>query len=94
MKIFTNLLILLLAAAFTLSSCKKKIKQQEDEIYSRHLQEHIKLTIISTPMPDDKGKMNLLLLNDGQFNLPLQMAAVNFILLRFNFLFTTGCRNQ
>jgi len=66
MKIFTNLLILLLAAAFTLSSCKKKIKQQEDEIYSRHLQEHIKLTIISTPMPDDKGKMNLLLLNDGQ----------------------------
>jgi len=66
MKIFTNLLILLLAAAFTLSSCKKKIKQQEDEIYSRHLQEHIKLTIITTPMPDDKGKMNLLLVNDGQ----------------------------
>ena len=65
MKIFTNLLILLLAAAFTLSSCKKKIKQQEDEIYSRHLQEHIKLTIITTPMPDDKGKMNLLLVNDG-----------------------------
>jgi enterochelin esterase-like enzyme len=66
MKRFTNLFILLLAAAFALTSCTKKIKQQEDEIYSRHLQEHIKLTIISTPMPDNKGQMNLLLLNDGQ----------------------------
>lgn len=46
--------------------CKSKIKQQEDEIYSRHLQKHIKLTIISTPVPEDKGSMNLLLLNDGQ----------------------------
>ena len=44
----------------------QKIKQQEDEIYSRHLQEHIKLSIISTPMPDNKSEMNLLLLNDGQ----------------------------
>jgi enterochelin esterase-like enzyme len=61
-----NLVIVLLALTFTFASCKKKIKQQEDEIYSRHLQEHIKLTIISTPMPDDKGNMNLLLLNDGQ----------------------------
>ncbi len=66
MNRFMNLVIVLLAATFTFSSCKKKIKQQEDEIYSRHLQEHIKLIIISTPMPDDKGQMNLLLLNDGQ----------------------------
>ena len=58
--------IVLLVAAFVFASCVKKIKQQEDEIYSRHLQEHIKLTIISTPMPNDKGQMNLLLLNDGQ----------------------------
>lgn len=57
---------LLLAAALLLFSCSKKIKQQEDEIYSRHLQQHIKLTIISTPMPDNKSEMNLLLLNDGQ----------------------------
>jgi len=55
----------LLAVAIT-TGCKGKIKQQEDEIYSRHLQEHIKLTIISTPLPDDKSSMNLLLLNDGQ----------------------------
>ena len=46
--------------------CKSKIKEQEDEVYSRHLQRHVKLTIISTPMPDDKSQLNLLLLNDGQ----------------------------
>lgn len=59
-------LLSLLAAAFLLCGCSKKIKQQEDEIYSRHLQTHVKLTIISTPMPEDKSDMNLLLLNDGQ----------------------------
>lgn len=48
------------------TSCTKKIKQQEDEIYSRHLQEHVKLTIITTPIPDTKNEMNLLILNDGQ----------------------------
>ena len=47
-------------------SCKSKIKQQDDELYSRHLQRHVKLTIINTPMPDDKAELNLLLLNDGQ----------------------------
>ena len=55
--------LLLLISAF---SCKSKIKQQDDELYSRHLQRQVKLTIISTPMPDDKSEMNLLLLNDGQ----------------------------
>lgn len=47
-------------------SCKNKIKQQEDELYSRHLQRKVKLTIISTPMPAGKSSLNLLLLNDGQ----------------------------
>ena len=56
-------LVLLLFLAF---GCKSKIKQQDDEIYSRHLQRQVKLTIISTPMPDDKTELNLLLLNDGQ----------------------------
>lgn len=46
--------------------CKAKIKQQEDEVYSRHLQRQVKLSIISTPLPDDKSELNLLLLNDGQ----------------------------
>ena len=56
-----SLLLLLLS-----TGCKHKIKQLEDELYSRHLQEHVKLSVISTPMPDDKSQMNLLLLNDGQ----------------------------
>jgi enterochelin esterase-like enzyme len=55
-----------LFVSLALISCKKKIKQQEDKIYSRHLQEHIKLSVISTPLPEEKNKLNLLLLNDGQ----------------------------
>jgi len=58
--------VVCLALAAFAPGCKKKIKVQEDEIYSRHLQRQVKLTIISTPMPDDKSTMNLLLLNDGQ----------------------------
>ena len=58
------LFILLLAMLST--GCRHKIKQQDDDIYSRHLQKHVKLTIINTPVPDDKSEMNLLLLNDGQ----------------------------
>lgn len=59
---FPIALLLLLSMA----ACKSKIKQQEDELYSRHLQRTVKLTIITTPMPDDKSELNLLLLNDGQ----------------------------
>ncbi len=55
--------VLLLFLTF---SCTSKIKQQNDELYSRHLQRQVKLTIISTPMPDDKTELNLLILNDGQ----------------------------
>lgn len=46
--------------------CGKKIKQQEDEIYSRHLQRKVKLTIINTPVPGNKDALNLLMMNDGQ----------------------------
>ena len=60
---FRALALLLLVSA---AGCKKRIKVQEDEIYSRHLQRQVKLTIISTPIPDDKSELNLLLLNDGQ----------------------------
>jgi len=49
-----------------LAACSSKIKENKDEVYSRHLQKHISLTIISTPVPKDKGDFNLLLLNDGQ----------------------------
>ncbi len=65
MKQYAVIVLSLLAVVLG-AGCKKKIKQQEDEVYSRHLQRQVKLTIISTPMPDDKSTMNLLLLNDGQ----------------------------
>jgi len=57
--------VLLLVTGFGCKS-KNKIKQQDDELYSRHLQRQVKLTIISTPMPHDKTTLNLLILNDGQ----------------------------
>lgn len=57
---------LFMLCACLLAACGAKTKENKDEIYSRHLQKHIKLTIISTPVPGDKGDFNLLLLNDGQ----------------------------
>jgi enterochelin esterase-like enzyme len=66
MNYFLKIDFFLLLVCMIIFSCKSRISQQEDEIYSRHLQEHVKLTIISTAMPDDKSNMNLLLLNDGQ----------------------------
>jgi enterochelin esterase-like enzyme len=65
MKHITPIILIFTMLLFS-TACKKKIKQQDDEVYSRHLQRQVKLTIISTPMPDDKSSMNLLLLNDGQ----------------------------
>ncbi|MEO7046255.1 MAG: alpha/beta hydrolase-fold protein, partial [Ferruginibacter sp.] len=51
---------------FLVQSCGHKIKENKDSIYSRHLQKHIDLEILSTPVPKDKSTFNLLLLNDGQ----------------------------
>ena len=56
----------LLLITVCLFACKSKIKQKDDEVYSRHLQRHVKLTVISTPEPDDKSTLNLVILNDGQ----------------------------
>ncbi len=60
-----NHLLFLISIAF-LISCHSKIKERKDEVYSRHLQKHISLTVISTPVPNNKSDFNLLLLNDGQ----------------------------
>ena len=49
-----------------LSSCHSKIKVNTDEVYSRYLQKHISITVISTPVPKNRNDFNLLLLNDGQ----------------------------
>jgi enterochelin esterase-like enzyme len=54
---------LILSGNFT--SCKRT-KQQEDELYSRHLQRQVKLTIINTPVPNNKSEINLVVFNDGQ----------------------------
>jgi enterochelin esterase-like enzyme len=54
----TAALLMLLGTA-----CRSKIKEQDDEIYSRHLQRHVALRIITTPMPSDKSDMHLLLIN-------------------------------
>lgn len=62
MKPHTFLPLLLILA----TACGKGTKQQDDELYSRHLQRKVKLTVINTPIPDDKSEINLLLLNDGQ----------------------------
>ncbi|MGN6439657.1 MAG: alpha/beta hydrolase [Agriterribacter sp.] len=65
MKIISSILQLCFIS-FVLMSCKKGIQQQNDQLYSRHLQRQVKLTIINTPVPDDKTTINLLILNDGQ----------------------------
>ena len=49
-----------------LLSCKSSIKQQSDSVYSRHLQRHVPLTIITTAMPNKKEQMNLLLFNNPE----------------------------
>lgn len=63
---YKRLIISLLVIVYIPASCKNSIKEQEDKIYSRHLQRHVALTIISTPDPGKKSEINLLLLNDGQ----------------------------
>lgn len=65
LKKYAVAVIILAAIVFT-AGCKSKIKVQKDEVYSRHLQRQVALNIISTPIPDDKSTLNLLLLNDGQ----------------------------
>jgi enterochelin esterase-like enzyme len=51
---------------FLLISCGYKIKENKDSVYSRHLQKHIDVEVISTPVPKEKSSFNLLILNDGQ----------------------------
>jgi enterochelin esterase-like enzyme len=48
------------------TACGQKIKEKNDEVYSRHLQRKVHVSIVRTPVPNDKAGVNLLLLNDGQ----------------------------
>jgi enterochelin esterase-like enzyme len=61
---------------FILLSCSAKTKQQGDHLYSRHLQRDVQITVVNTPMPDDKSELNLLLLNDGQDMDKLQLKEI------------------
>ncbi|MBN8789960.1 MAG: hypothetical protein J0I84_22995 [Terrimonas sp.] len=60
-----NTVFFVALAALAFCSCKK-VNEQNDQLYSRHLQRQVKLTIINTPVPDDKSKLNLIIFNDGQ----------------------------
>jgi enterochelin esterase-like enzyme len=54
-----------IALLILMTSCQHS-KEKDDELYSRHLQRKVKLTVIHTPVPKDKSELNLLILNDGQ----------------------------
>ena len=54
-----------IAVIFIFCACNK-IKQIDDNLYSRHLQRNVKLCILYTPPPSDRSLYNLLILNDGQ----------------------------
>jgi predicted alpha/beta superfamily hydrolase len=69
-----------------LPACKKGVKQQEDELYSRHLQRKVMLTVISTPMPDNNADINLLVCNDGQLFDQLNVKSIADSLYRKNLL--------
>ncbi|MFT3948134.1 MAG: alpha/beta hydrolase-fold protein [Agriterribacter sp.] len=60
-----NTILFVALSLFVFCSCRK-VKEQTDQLYSRHLQRQVKLTIINTPVPGDKSKMNLIIFNDGQ----------------------------
>lgn len=62
-----RLMFVFIISACCLSACKSPVKEQNDKIYSRHLQRHIELTVVTTPMPDKKEEMNLLLFNNKDF---------------------------
>lgn len=68
--------LLLLTVLSFFAACKKGVKQKEDELYSRHLQRHVTLTIIATRPPDEISDYNLLICNDGQLLNRLGVQAV------------------
>ena len=45
--------------------CHHQVKVNTDQVYSRHLQKHITLSVISTPLPKNKSDLNLLIVNDA-----------------------------
>lgn len=65
-------------------SCTGKSGRTEDSIYSRHLQKHLELIILHTPVPQQKNQYNLLILNDGQDIDQLKVEQIMDSLYRIN----------
>jgi enterochelin esterase-like enzyme len=63
MKFLASFYTVLFLFVFSFSGCKSTIKELDDQVYSRHLQRQVPLKIVTTPMPDKKEEMNLLLMN-------------------------------
>lgn len=57
-------IVLSIIISFHFTACKSAVKKNKDNLYSRHLQEKVSLSIITTPMPEEKNDMNLLLYLD------------------------------
>ena len=57
-------------------SCRHGSEMRDDQVYSRHLQRQVKLSILNTPIPADKSLLNLLILNDGQEMVKLRIKTI------------------
>ncbi|MBS1751497.1 MAG: hypothetical protein JST63_16465 [Bacteroidetes bacterium] len=65
LQLFFNTLKFAVIPCCLFLSCKG-VKQREDQLYSRHLQRQVKLTVINTPVPKDRSDMQLIVFSDGQ----------------------------
>lgn len=57
-------------------ACHRGSKIDTDEIYSRHLQHKVKLSILHTKAPNDRADLNLLIINDATFIDRLQVKKI------------------
>lgn len=60
------ILIFIMTGFLFETGCKSRIKEVNDQLYSRHLQRQVSLSMVSTKMPDDKSDMNLLIMLQGE----------------------------
>jgi len=68
--------LLLAPFLFVFCACHKTSKIDTDELYSRHLQRKVKLTILHAKAPDDRADLNLLIVNDATFVDKLEMKKI------------------
>ena len=59
-----------------LCACHRGSKIDTDQIYSRHLQHNVKLSILHTKAPNDRADLNLLIINDASYVDKLQMKKI------------------